>query len=375
MRPWIPIEWALECLRTAHRRFLIDAFHYVDINDSVLNYRQQLHEILCHDSITVPLVYVQAVHICTLCYFLITCFASQTIHDDQKGWMGVIDFYLPVYSVIEFIVFVGWLKTAFVMLNPFGMDDDDFEMNVMIERNLMVSLSYINDFYDKPPKLVDMKQTVVRENANPMHGSAVPVKVNKVHQAMLKDPQIANLVSSVLPNGNQSVTELVTHRPINEIADFDVKNMKIKEYHTDKFIQNPNNSTREEHGTGETAKTYLWKQEELEAAVAKLMDKRLAEEKISMLSPESTQKSSLSEDPTQKSWVDSTKVDSVVQPMKKQSRLKPRVTSSMSKQNIDRTSHVSTRKVPKQPSPGTVLPSSKNRDSSLKCDVTQEDDN
>lgn len=310
MRPWVPIEWALDYLRSARRRLLLDEFHHVEINQTILNYREKLHEILSHDSITVPLVYVQAVHICTICYFMITCFASQTIHGDNPEWKEALDTYLPVYAIIEFIVFVGWLKTAFVMLNPFGMDDDDFEMNALIERNLMISLSYINDFYDKPPKLTDMKvclptnlQTAVRENANPMHGSAVPVKFRKVHQAMVTDRQIADIVQSVLPNNATSVTGLNTHPPIKEFPDIHEKIVFPDDKSEKGIIKNPENSIRDDGA--DDGKKYVLKKEDLEAAVAKLMDKRLAEERIAQLSPQpqSTQMSNL-EDSTQKTWIE-----------------------------------------------------------------------
>jgi hypothetical protein len=39
---------------------------------------------------------------------------------------------------MQFIVYVGWIRVAQALLNPFGMDDDDFEMNYVIDRNLEV---------------------------------------------------------------------------------------------------------------------------------------------------------------------------------------------------------------------------------------------
>ena len=55
------------------------------------------------------------------------------------------DFYFPFFTLIEFFCYMGWIKVAETLLNPFGDDDEDFQVNYIITRNLQVHvvLTYI----------------------------------------------------------------------------------------------------------------------------------------------------------------------------------------------------------------------------------------
>lgn len=46
-------------------------------------------------------------------------------------------------TIVQFIFYVGWLKAAEGLLNPMGEDDDDFECNYLIDKNLAVTLSLV----------------------------------------------------------------------------------------------------------------------------------------------------------------------------------------------------------------------------------------
>lgn len=49
-----------------------------------------------------------------------------------------IDLWIPVVTLIQFIVYFGWMKVAEALLNPLGEDDDDLECNYVIDKNLIV---------------------------------------------------------------------------------------------------------------------------------------------------------------------------------------------------------------------------------------------
>ena len=43
-------------------------------------------------------------------------------------------FHVPVFTILEFFFFMGWLKVAESLVNPFGENDEDLEILYMIER-------------------------------------------------------------------------------------------------------------------------------------------------------------------------------------------------------------------------------------------------
>ena len=53
--------------------------------------------------------------------------------------------FFPVFTVLEFISYMGWIKVAETLLNPFGDDDEDFQINYIINRNLQVSYLIVDE--------------------------------------------------------------------------------------------------------------------------------------------------------------------------------------------------------------------------------------
>ena len=50
-----------------------------------------------------------------------------------------IDIYVPIFTLLQFIVYFGWLHVAEVLINPFGEDDEDFDCNFIIDRNVQIT--------------------------------------------------------------------------------------------------------------------------------------------------------------------------------------------------------------------------------------------
>ena len=46
--------------------------------------------------------------------------------------------HVPFFTLIEFVAYLGWIKVAETLLNPWGDDDEDFQINYLIDRNFQV---------------------------------------------------------------------------------------------------------------------------------------------------------------------------------------------------------------------------------------------
>ncbi|XP_054722726.1 bestrophin-2-like [Uloborus diversus] len=151
---WIPYIWFINLVNLAVKEGRIQQGEPVkQILEEVNNMRTKTGHLWGHDWVTVPLVYTQVVTLLTHLYFC-TCLVGRQFLDPEQGYKGHdIDLFFPVYTFLQFFFFLGWLKVAEQLINPFGEDDDDFEINWFIDRNIQVSYLIVDDMYGKLAKI------------------------------------------------------------------------------------------------------------------------------------------------------------------------------------------------------------------------------
>ncbi|TSP25370.1 Bestrophin-3 [Bagarius yarrelli] len=86
--------------------------------------------------------------------FFSACIIGRQFLDPAQGYQGHdLDLYVPVFTLLQFFFYSGWLKVAEQLINPFGEDDDDFEANWCIDRNLQVSLMAVDEMHMNIPHM------------------------------------------------------------------------------------------------------------------------------------------------------------------------------------------------------------------------------
>ena len=148
---WMPIKWSMEILSNAEKKGHVRRLHH--IMERLSEYRQSLADVTAYSQTPVPLVYTQVVHLAVYIFFAVSLVADQWIIWRRPGDEEV-DLVYPIFMTFKFLFIYGWLRVAETHYNPFGEDDEDFELNELLNRHIKVAMSIV-DGEEDPPKLKD----------------------------------------------------------------------------------------------------------------------------------------------------------------------------------------------------------------------------
>ncbi|XP_060924632.1 bestrophin-3-like [Limanda limanda] len=154
LKYWIPVVWFSNLASKARQEGRIqDSIDLQNILNEMNLFRTWCATLFGYDWVGIPLVYTQVVTLAVYTFF-VACLIGRQFLDPAQCYQGHdLDLYVPVFTLLQFFFYSGWLKVAEQLINPFGEDDDDFEVNWIIDRNLQVSLLAVDEMHMNLPHM------------------------------------------------------------------------------------------------------------------------------------------------------------------------------------------------------------------------------
>ncbi|KAF7694170.1 bestrophin-3-like [Silurus meridionalis] len=154
LKYWIPAVWFTNLASKARKEGRIqDSVDLQTILTEMNKFRTWCSTLFGYDWVGIPLVYTQVVTLAVYTFFS-ACIIGRQFLDPAQGYQGHdLDFYVPIFTLLQFFFYSGWLKVAEQLINPFGEDDDDFEANWCIDRSLQVSLMAVDEMHMNIPHM------------------------------------------------------------------------------------------------------------------------------------------------------------------------------------------------------------------------------
>ncbi|XP_049819172.1 bestrophin homolog 22 isoform X2 [Aethina tumida] len=154
---WMPLVWATNIINRARKESLITSDHIVQtLLTELSDIRRRLGALIGYDTVNVPLVYTQVVSLALYVYFLAALLGQQFVPyaDPTTMKKELPDVYFPFFTALQFCFYIGWLKVAEVLINPFGEDDDDIELNWLVDRHIKAGYMIVDEMHEEHPELL-----------------------------------------------------------------------------------------------------------------------------------------------------------------------------------------------------------------------------
>ncbi|XP_041936762.1 bestrophin-3-like [Alosa sapidissima] len=211
MKYWIPVVWFTNLAFKARKEGRItDNVDLQHILAEMNKFRTWCSTLFGYDWVGIPLVYTQVVTLAVYTFF-VACLIGRQFLDSSQGYPGHdLDLYVPIFTLLQFFFYSGWLKVAEQLINPFGEDDDDFETNWCIDRNLQVSLMAVDEMHMNLPPMTkdiywneaDVRPPYTVASADyciaSFLGSTTDLGLSEIFQAEETDPHVLRRQETVL---------------------------------------------------------------------------------------------------------------------------------------------------------------------------------
>ncbi|KAK6747472.1 hypothetical protein RB195_000583 [Necator americanus] len=121
-----PLHWVQQIMRKEEEENKPTTSLFNNFMTELKLYRQSLRRLFCYDWVCVPLVYTQVAALATYAFFFFALFGRQNLIPEMKAGK-------------EIDLMVGQ-----DLMRPFGLDDDDIELNYILDRNIATSFAIVN---------------------------------------------------------------------------------------------------------------------------------------------------------------------------------------------------------------------------------------
>ncbi|EYB93945.1 hypothetical protein Y032_0177g594 [Ancylostoma ceylanicum] len=152
-RYWMPLLWISQLLKKHYipqktqkrqQKNIMTHVHYGTFINEITRVRITMGDILCYDWIPIPLANIQTITFAVYFYLIIDGILQHypLCTYDELNVVALTGRF--AFSLLLNTFYLGWLKCSQVILNPFGLDDDDFQANSLIDmyqRNLAAILT------------------------------------------------------------------------------------------------------------------------------------------------------------------------------------------------------------------------------------------
>ncbi|MFH4979305.1 hypothetical protein AB6A40_006014 [Gnathostoma spinigerum] len=153
-----PLQWIQDLIMTEVKEHSPLASLVNQAIYDLKSYRKSLRKLFCYDWVSVPLVYTQVAALATYTFFGFCLIGRQSVHSAENG------FHIPIFTIVQFLFFVGWFKVGQDLMRPFGLDDDDIELDYIFDRNIATSFAIVNKVHLLNPNHPEIEDDIFWRN-------------------------------------------------------------------------------------------------------------------------------------------------------------------------------------------------------------------
>ncbi|XP_064099378.1 bestrophin-2-like [Macrobrachium nipponense] len=167
---YVPLMWCSMLLEKGRTQgYIMHDFDMQQLLGELVQIRGNCGKLMRWTVISIPLVYTQVATMAVYLFFFFSILGRQFLDPAQGYDNRTIDFFVPIFTLLQFFFYMGWLKVAESLVNPFGEDDDDFDMDQLLERYTEMSylLGYVTPT-EIPSMVQDLNNMVLLEASQPV---------------------------------------------------------------------------------------------------------------------------------------------------------------------------------------------------------------